>query len=202
MRLQKVRTSPPDRVLFQIKTEVFLFGRVASTLFCMTSLASLDSGESPSPSEGMPTSCRPDAVVGVLLDEEPPGLVVCRHLYSIRSARAVCVAVGPDVARADDAFWSWACSSADSISNFADSGWTCSQNRSTFQPSARSSRSVDLSLSMFCFNLGTQYSWLDFGIVPCSGQPCQKQPSTNTAVFNLVNAMSAWTIFPPDSRIG
>jgi hypothetical protein len=42
-------------------------------------------------------------------------------------------------------------------------------------------------------SFGDQYQSLFFGLLPWSGQACQKQPSTNTATLRLVNAMSGRT---------
>ena len=39
-------------------------------------------------------------------------------------------------------------------------------------------------------DLRSHQSALFFGATPCRGQPCQKHPSTNTATFTRVNAMS------------
>ena len=72
----------------------------------------------------------------------------------------------------------------------ASAGSTCSQILTTHQPSDRSAVFEILSRATFCFNFGIQYSLLDFGIVPCRGHECQKQPSMKTAILCFVNTMS------------
>ena len=57
----------------------------------------------------------------------------------------------------------------------------CSQNRSTRQPVWRSRRVVARSLAAFREIFSRQYRRLSRGIRQCHRQPCQKQPSTNTA---------------------
>ena len=63
----------------------------------------------------------------------------------------------------------------------ASCGKTCSQMRSTLHPSASAMAVVSASRSTFLASFGSQYSTCEAGIVPCSGHPCQKQPSMNTA---------------------
>ena len=58
---------------------------------------------------------------------------------------------------------------------------SCSQMRSTRQPARRNARFTRRSRAMFAANFRRQNAALPFGLVPCCGQPCQKQPSTNTA---------------------
>jgi hypothetical protein len=67
----------------------------------------------------------------------------------------------------------------------------CSQNLSTVHPAARSWKSVSLSRSRFASIFARHQLALAFGHVPCSGQPCQKHPSTNTATLARTNATSA-----------
>jgi hypothetical protein len=69
----------------------------------------------------------------------------------------------------------------------------CSHSRTTVQPAWARASSAARSRSTFPASLGDQYQSLFFGFEPCSGQACQKQPSTNTATLRLVNAMSGRT---------
>ena len=70
---------------------------------------------------------------------------------------------------------------------------TCSHSRTTVQPASVRASSAARSRSTFRCSLGDQYHSLFFGLVPCSGQACQKQPSTNTATLRLVKAISGRT---------
>jgi hypothetical protein len=70
---------------------------------------------------------------------------------------------------------------------------TCSHSRTTVQPAAARAASAARSRSTFFSSLGDQYHSLFLGFEPCSGQACQKQPSTNTATLREVNAMSGRT---------
>lgn len=69
-------------------------------------------------------------------------------------------------------------------------GSSCSQNRSTTQPAASSIWSVSVSRARLRSNFHAHHSELVRGWVPCSGQPCQKQPSTNTEMRERGKAMS------------
>jgi hypothetical protein len=69
----------------------------------------------------------------------------------------------------------------------------CSHSRTTVQPAWVRASSAARSRSTFFASLGDQYQSLFLGCEPCSGQACQKQPSTNTATLRLVNAMSGRT---------
>lgn len=73
----------------------------------------------------------------------------------------------------------------------AASGSVCSQNRSTVQPACCSRSFVSRSRARFASIFARHHSACRFGQVACSGHPCQKQPSTNTATRARVNAMSA-----------
>ena len=54
--------------------------------------------------------------------------------------------------------------------------------RRTRQPASRSSRVTFRSRALFESNLGDQNSSLEFGTRVCRGHPCQKQPSTKSAI--------------------
>ena len=60
-------------------------------------------------------------------------------------------------------------------------GSSCSHTRTTTQPEPRKIASVSRSRSPFRSIFCRQKPAFDLGQVPCSGHPCQKQPSTNTA---------------------
>ena len=77
---------------------------------------------------------------------------------------------------------------------------TCSHNRTTVQPACCRAMSAARSRSTFLDSFGDQYHSLFFGREPCSGQACQKQPSTNTATLRAVNAMSGRTRLVGRSR--
>ena len=72
----------------------------------------------------------------------------------------------------------------------------CSQIRTTCQPAAASAASAARSRSMVRRSLGAQYHSLTAGLRPCSGQACQKHPSTKIATRRAVNAMSGRTRAP------
>lgn len=69
---------------------------------------------------------------------------------------------------------------------------SCSQMWSTRQPRFRSDLLTSRSRSAFRLILRVQKATRDFGVRPCSGQPCQKQPSTNTATFPVRNTKSGF----------
>ena len=73
----------------------------------------------------------------------------------------------------------------------AADGSSCSQTRITSQPRCRSRSLVFESRSMLARIFARQNCSLAFGHVPCSGQPCQKQPSTKTATLARRNTTSA-----------
>ncbi len=73
----------------------------------------------------------------------------------------------------------------------ASSMSSCSQTRSTVQPSDCKWESVSRSLSIFRSSLTDHQSPLFVGEGLCSGHPCQKHPSTNTATLARLNRMSA-----------
>ena len=67
---------------------------------------------------------------------------------------------------------------------------SCSQTRITVQPFARRRRFTLRSRVLFPFNFAAQNAARFFGQVACLGHPCQKQPSTNTAIFIFGNTKS------------
>ncbi len=73
----------------------------------------------------------------------------------------------------------------------AADGSSCSQTRITSQPRSRSRPLVSASRSMLARIFARQNCSLAFGHVPCSGQPCQKQPSTKTATLARRKTTSA-----------
>ena len=73
----------------------------------------------------------------------------------------------------------------------AADGSSCSQTRITSQPRSRSRSLVSASRSMLARIFARQNCSLAFGHVPCSGQPCQKQPSTKTATLARRKTTSA-----------
>lgn len=62
---------------------------------------------------------------------------------------------------------------------------SCSQTRKTYHPSLRNSFVAFLSRSWFSLIFSAQKRSFVLGLTPCSGQPCQKQPSTKMATFWL-----------------
>jgi hypothetical protein len=89
-----------------------------------------------------------------------------------------------------------AASAAFTVAMAASSG-TCSHRRITVQPATASAASFTRSRSTFRSSFGPQYHSFVRGLDPCSGQACQKQPSTKTATLRAVNAMSGRTRVPP-----
>lgn len=67
---------------------------------------------------------------------------------------------------------------------------SCSQTRITFHPSFFNSRSTRRSRRELRSNLARQKHAFDFGIDPCFGHPCQKQPSTKIAILGSDRTMS------------
>jgi hypothetical protein len=67
---------------------------------------------------------------------------------------------------------------------------SCSQTRTTVQPASTSTTSVSRSRVLFRSILLAQKSRFRRGTDQCSGQPCQKQPSTNTATRSTVKTTS------------
>lgn len=76
---------------------------------------------------------------------------------------------------------------------------SCSQIRRTSHPALRSARFTKRSRALFAESLFRQKAALFFGWVECSGQPCQKQPSTNTANLRPRNTKSGlvWNLRRP-----
>jgi len=66
----------------------------------------------------------------------------------------------------------------------------CSQILRTRHPHSRSCRFTLRSRARFREILASQYPRFESGLRPCSGQPCQKHPSTKTASFLLGNTKS------------
>jgi hypothetical protein len=78
-----------------------------------------------------------------------------------------------------------------SIRPAACTGSSCSQTLIACQFSATSARSVSASRFWLPAIFALHHDRLDLGSVPCSGQPCQKHPSTKTATRALENTRSA-----------
>jgi len=78
----------------------------------------------------------------------------------------------------------------------ASASGTCSQIRTTRHPAAVSAASAARSRSTVRRSFGAQYHSLTAGLRPCSGQACQKHPSTKTATRRAVNAISGRTRVP------
>lgn len=89
---------------------------------------------------------------------------------------------------------------ARSILSAASSTLSCSQTLMTIQPTSRRRRSVSRSRDMFASIFARHQPALFFGQVPCSGQPCQKQPSMKTAVLEPGNTMSTVLRLSANSR--
>ena len=70
-------------------------------------------------------------------------------------------------------------------------GSSCSQTRITSQPRSLSRLLVSASRSLLARIFARQNCSLALGHVPCSGQPCQKQPSTKTATLARRKTTSA-----------
>ena len=70
------------------------------------------------------------------------------------------------------------CLTRASIRSTAFTGSSCAQTRTTVHPAALSAWSTFRSRAMFPSSFFRQNSALFFGHDPCSGQPCQKHPST------------------------
>lgn len=67
---------------------------------------------------------------------------------------------------------------------------SCSQMRMTVQPAASSILDWRRSRLRLLVIFTDQNLVFVFGFTPCTGHPCQKQPSTNMATRRLVKAMS------------
>src|ERR1017187_2738747 len=63
----------------------------------------------------------------------------------------------------------------------------CSHMRRTRQPVRRMVQFTSRSRAWLRANFFFQNAALPLGLVPCLGQPCQKQPSTNTASRSRLN---------------
>ena len=82
---------------------------------------------------------------------------------------------------------------------FSNSFFTsCSQNLKTVHHSDSSILVFSISLSLFLFILGPQYSILVLGILKQVGQPCQKHPSMKIAIFfptNTISGLIQWILW-------
>lgn len=67
----------------------------------------------------------------------------------------------------------------------------CSQIRITAHPAALNCTSVSWSRARVRAILARHQALLWVGHVQCAGHPCQKHPSTKTAIFSLRRTMSA-----------
>lgn len=84
------------------------------------------------------------------------------------------------------------CVTTRAMSAAASAGLSCSHTRTTVQPAARSRASVSASRDWLRAIFAFQYSELALNLaMPCSGQPCQKHPSTNTATLARLKTRSA-----------
>jgi hypothetical protein len=89
--------------------------------------------------------------------------------------------------------WSYAhfsCRTMVSIAMATAVGSSCSQTRRTRQPWSTSSVVVCSSRSTFAASFAAHHVELFFAGTACSGQRCQKQPSTKTATCRFGKAMS------------
>jgi hypothetical protein len=68
---------------------------------------------------------------------------------------------------------------------------SCSQMRITSQPCSERMRAFRRSCYLVAWNLPLHQVSFAFGICPCLGQSCQKQPSTTTAIGSPGKRMSA-----------
>jgi hypothetical protein len=79
---------------------------------------------------------------------------------------------------------------------------SCAQTRKTVHPTSSSARVLRTSRRRFSSSFGIQYSAFVVGSVRCSGQPCQKQPSINTATRNRGKAISGRMGLPMSGLMG
>lgn len=84
----------------------------------------------------------------------------------------------------------------------ADSRGSCSQTRTTVHPAFVNAASASRSRSTLRRSLGVQYHSFVEGILPWSGQACQKHPSTKTATLRAVKTTSGLTGRRPGTTIG
>lgn len=80
---------------------------------------------------------------------------------------------------------------ASAIRLAAVSGSSCSQTRTTVQPASTSRRLVSASRALVFPSLTRHHSAFARGWPPCSGQSCQKHPSTNMATRAAEKTTSA-----------
>lgn len=78
---------------------------------------------------------------------------------------------------------------------------SCSQTRTTVQPASRNRLSVSQSLATFASILARHHAALFLGLVPWTGHPCQKQPSTKTATRGVGKLMSIVLREPSSTRV-
>ncbi len=71
---------------------------------------------------------------------------------------------------------------------------SCSQIRMMRQPSLCNSRFTRRSRALFTANFFFQNTRLLAGILQCFGQPCQKQPSTNSTIIGSITTSAAITV--------
>jgi hypothetical protein len=76
------------------------------------------------------------------------------------------------------------------LAKFALARISCSQSLMTLMPSLERRRLTSLPCAIFRAILVSQYGRFCFGIRKQSSQPCQKQPSTNTATDSIGNQKS------------
>lgn len=91
-------------------------------------------------------------------------------------------------------------STATATRSAASATGTCSQRRTTFHPSAFKEPVTRSSRARLRANFAGQYCGLVDGMRPCSGHPCQKHPSTNTATRARVKTTSTFTLVPSVAR--
>ena len=77
----------------------------------------------------------------------------------------------------------------------------CSHIRITRQPRQRKSRPTFRSRALLASSFASQKERLEDGFLPCNGHPCQKHPSTNTAILSTGNTKSGLTDEPDPREI-
>lgn len=91
---------------------------------------------------------------------------------------------------------------AESTRAATSSGFSWVQARITVHPSPSRSTVFRASRSRFSSIFGSQYCRFVSGVVPCCGQPCQKQPSMKTATRCLGKTTSGRIGRRPGTAIG
>jgi hypothetical protein len=79
------------------------------------------------------------------------------------------------------------------------SGSSCSHARTTAQPAASSASLFLRSRAAVRASFSRHHHLFALGVVPCSGQECQKHPSTKTATRAAGKTASAWQRSPGTS---